>query len=82
MTAEEFRACLIAWGSSHAAAARRFGMSRSTIIGYACGRKKIPKVFELACRALSREMAAIDSPDAPAGKRPEERTVIAAGHVV
>ena len=75
MTAEEFRACLIAWDCSHAEAARRFGMSRSTIIGYACGRKKISKIFELACRTLSRELVAIDS-------LPEDRTIIPARHVV
>jgi predicted transcriptional regulator len=62
MTPDQFRAWREALGFSKTAAARALGLSRSRVLDYESGQKRgtdraapIPRVVELACRALLTE---------------------------
>ena len=65
ITADDFRDWRLALGLSQAGAARALGLSRSSVLDYERGFKRgtdraapVPRVVELACRAL--QMAAAE----------------------
>lgn len=56
MTPDEFRAWLERHGMSQRELARRLDVSRNTVAYYLSGRWPIPKVFEMALKALEKEL--------------------------
>lgn len=55
MTPDDLRAWLDRLNISQSEAARRLGISRNTINMYLAGRWEIPRIFELACKALEEK---------------------------
>lgn len=56
MTKTDFRRWMKAMGFSIAAAAEALGLSDRQIVYYRSGEQEIPKVVDLACRYLTRNM--------------------------
>lgn len=62
MTAAQFRAWMARLDLTIAAASRLLGISRRQIAYYRSGEQTVPRVVELACRALELDRTASTAP--------------------